>query len=112
MKKYGKVDDNQREIVKALRAAGCEVVSTAAMGGGFPDLLVYRPSHDRLTLIEIKDGNKSPSKRKLTSHQLAFHARWPVNSVHNIDVALQAVGITDQLSYIDSGLSKKRKLIK
>ena len=69
-----RVDNNHSEIVKGLRAIGATVRSTAAVGQGFPDLAVgYRG----LTwLLEIKDGEKSPSRRTLTPAELAFHNEW------------------------------------
>lgn len=70
-----KVDANQVEIVKALRQVGCSVVSLASVGKGVPDLLVSSPS-GFLFLMEIKDGNKPPSARKLTKDQVEFHAKW------------------------------------
>lgn len=52
MKKYGKTDLNQNEIVKALRQVGAKVTSTASIGGGFPDIVViYR---GKVYLFEIK----------------------------------------------------------
>ena len=40
VRKYAKIDDNQPEIVKALREIGCSVQSLASVGGGCADLLV------------------------------------------------------------------------
>lgn len=91
MRRAARIDDNQRDIVHALRQAGCEVVSTAAMGDGFPDLLVNRS--DVLYLLECKDGNKPPSRRRLTPHQIAFRKRWPVHVVTDEETALKAVGL-------------------
>jgi len=86
-----RVDDNQEEIVAAYRKIGCSVVSMAAQGDGFPDLVVgYR---QRNFLIEIKDGNKKPSKRLLTPDQVIFHATWcgQVSIVENVQEALEVV---------------------
>jgi hypothetical protein len=84
------VDSNQAEIVAALRKAGCEVLSLAAVGNGCPDLLILAPDGE-LKLVELKDGNKPPSKQKLTPHQVAFHKRWPVSVVTNWAEALNVV---------------------
>ena len=92
-RRAAKVDENQASIVFALRQAGCRVCSTAALGDGFPDLLVYRPAIERLFLLEIKDGGKSPSRRKLTADQVKFHQEFPVQIVTSVDEALRAVGI-------------------
>ena len=94
MRRAAKIDDNQREIVDALRQAGCSVQSLAGVGKGVPDLVVgFR---DRNFLLEIKDGSKSPSKRKLTPDEQNFHSMWKgqVVIVENVDEALRAVGVT------------------
>jgi Holliday junction resolvase len=89
VRKAAKVDSNQGDIVRALRKAGCNVLSLAAVGNGCPDLLAYRAG--LLYLIEIKDGNKSPSRIKLTPHQVRFHRDWPVHVVTNESEALKII---------------------
>jgi Holliday junction resolvase len=74
VRRAAKVDANHAEIVDALRLIGVSVASTAAIGKVFPDLVVSDGS--RTLLIEIKDGEKSPSKRKLTEDQEKFAAAW------------------------------------
>jgi hypothetical protein len=88
-----RVDNNQREIVKALRACGASVLSLAALGKGVPDLLVSIGV--RTLMLEIKDGNKPPSARKLTADQQRFHSAWQgkIAVVTSVDEALKAVGI-------------------
>ena len=86
-----RVDANQQEIVKALIAIGCTVADTSRSGEGFPDLVVgYRGLN---YLIEVKDGNKSPSRRALTPAQETFHDNWRgrVVIVKNADEAIQEV---------------------
>jgi Holliday junction resolvase len=61
----------RKQIVTALRAAGATVQSLAGVGKGTPDLLVgYK---GQTLLMEVKDGNKSPSARLLTEDQLKWH---------------------------------------
>lgn len=89
-----KIDDNQPEIVAAWRAVGASVLLLHRVGEGCPDTLVgFRgESH----LVEIKDGDKIPSARKLTKHQVKFHREWrgsPVHVVKNVDEALAVLGI-------------------
>ena len=95
MRRKAKIDDNQNEVVKALRKAGCNVLSLAATGNGCPDLLVQRGAgaSANLYLIEVKDGAKYPSQRSLTPHQIRFHRDWYVHTVKNIEEALEACGI-------------------
>jgi Holliday junction resolvase len=92
MRRIARIDDNQREIVKALRQAGCKVLSLAAVGNGCPDLLVYRA--DTLYMLEVKDGGKSASRRQLTPHQQRFKKDWPVQVVTDIESALKAVRLS------------------
>lgn len=74
MRRAARTDDNHAEIVGALRACGATVQSLAAIGGGVPDLLVLH--RNRLMLYEVKDGAKSPSKRRLTKAQTDWHEKW------------------------------------
>ena len=69
-----RIDENQPEIVKALRQVGCTVQSLAGVGNGCPDLLVgFRGQN---MLMEVKDGDKKPSARKLTDDQEEWHNDW------------------------------------
>ena len=69
-----RVDANHAEIVRALRAMGCSVLSLAKVGDQAPDIAVgYR---GRTYLFEIKDGSLPASKRKLRPGQRAWHEAW------------------------------------
>lgn len=89
------IDANQPLIVAALKKVGALVGHTHTVGGGFPDLVVgYRK---RLVMLEIKDGTKVPSARKLTEAEEAFRALWvgaglPYHVVNSVDEALTAIG--------------------
>jgi Holliday junction resolvase len=87
------VDANQKTIVAALRTVGCSVLPLHAVGKGCPDLLVAWG--EETMLIEVKDGDKPPSARKLTPDQVEFHATWRgrIAVVCNVKEALEAVGI-------------------
>ncbi len=98
MRRAAKVDDNQAAIVAALRQAGCGVLDLSAVGKGCPDLLVHPPAFPACrvaVLMEIKDGGKPPSARKLTPAQVKFHAEWKgwIHTVTSADEALAAVGL-------------------
>ena len=74
MKRAARIDANQNEIVAALRGIGATVAITSTLGKGFPDLVVgYRGKN---YLLEIKDGNKPPSARKLTDDEQQWHECW------------------------------------
>lgn len=94
MRRAAKVDENQNEIVKALRAVGASVQTLAAVGHGVPDLLVGYQG--KTILIEVKDGRKPPSERRLTEDQLKWHGAWtggPVAIVTDVESAWRAVGL-------------------
>ena len=93
MRRAARVDDNQTEVVAALRAAGCGVVSLAAVGKGVPDLLVC--ARGETLLVEVKDGSKPPSKRKLTDAQVDFHRDWRgrIETVTSAEDALRKLGL-------------------
>ena len=94
MRRAAKVDANQADIVKGLRRIGCSVLPLHAVGQGCPDLLVARSGNTML--MEIKDGNKPPSQRKLTPDQEAFHERWHggIATVCNLEEAILSVKYT------------------
>jgi hypothetical protein len=90
MRRAAKVDANQEQIVQALRTAGATVQSLAAVGQGVPDLLVGYQGET--LLMEIKDGSRPPSQRRLTEQQLTWHGAWrggPVAIVDGPDAALR-----------------------
>ena len=91
MRRHPRLDDNQESVVMALRKAGCTVLSLATIGKGCPDLLVAR--NGRNVLMEIKDGNKTPSHRKLTNDEIEFAAHWraPVFVVHDAQEAIDVM---------------------
>jgi hypothetical protein len=80
---YKRVDNNQTQIVKALRDMGCTVEHLHAVGKGCPDIIVGFKA--RNFLLEIKDGDK----KVLTPDQFNWHRLWKgqVNVVTNIDDA-------------------------
>jgi hypothetical protein len=67
-------DSNHSEIRDAFRERGFSVRDTHMVGDGFPDIVVGR--YGLNYLVEIKDGEKSPSKRKLTPDEHKFQDNW------------------------------------
>jgi hypothetical protein len=66
----------------------------AAVGQGVPDLLVGYQGKN--ILVEVKDGNKTPSRRKLTDDQVKWHDNWNGGAVAVVDsvyAAWAALGI-------------------
>lgn len=95
-RRAARVDDNHGDIRAAYRAVGAVVEDTSGVGDGFSDLVVsYR---DQVYLVEVKDGSKPPSARKLTPDQVKFHARQlsagvVVHVVTSVDDALAVIGV-------------------
>jgi len=91
MSKYARrIDANQNDIVNALRACGA-VVRIVTQGDGIPDLLVgYR---GYTLLLEVKDGNKSPSARTLTESEQKFFDEWSGGMVAIVNSAEEALDI-------------------
>ena len=92
MRYANRIDANQNKIVDALRKAGA-VVRIISQGDGIPDLLV---GYNGFTiLMEVKDGDKVPSARKLTEAEQKFFDEWDggmlvvVNSVEEALEMLQ-----------------------
>lgn len=76
MRKYGRVDANQTELVRELRLIGCSVVSTASLGNGFPDIVVGYRGSNYLFEIKILEGVRNPKPAKLTTDEVEFMATW------------------------------------
>jgi hypothetical protein len=87
-----RTDSNHAEIIKALRKIpNLSVFSTHEVGKGFPDIVIgYKGIN---YLIEIKDGNKPPSARKLTPDEVKFHQDWngQISIIKNLDELLQII---------------------
>ena len=93
-RRAARVDANQSAIVAKLRKVpGVTVQHLHMVGQGVPDILVGWMGKNYL--MEIKDGDKPPSKRKLTPDERKWIARWAgqVCVVNNYEDALIALGI-------------------
>lgn len=99
MRRAAKIDANQPDIVAALRKIGAQVVPTHTVGQGFPDLVVgFR---GRTVLMEVKDGSKPPSARKLTPDQEVFHRAWTgeivvIESIQQAIEVLTGTGVPNE----------------
>ena len=63
MRLRSKVDANQKQIVKVLRGMGAFVLMTHQIKNAF-DCIAFYKGH--IFIIEIKDGSKYESQRRLT----------------------------------------------
>lgn len=93
MRRAARTDANQIQVVSALRAAGAKVQDLSSVGQGVPDLLCkYQGA---FYLIEVKDGRKPPSQRRLTDDQVKWHEEWKsafLGVVESPDEALKFIG--------------------
>lgn len=84
-----KVDQNQSEIVSALRGIGVQVFVASSVGEGLPDLICMH--RGATTLVEVKNGSK------LTGAQVWFNegaklAGVKIHIVNNVSEALAIFG--------------------
>ena len=92
MRRAARIDDNQVEIVAALRQIGASVQALHSVGSGCPDLAAgYRGAN---YFLEVKDGSKPPSARSLTDDQKDWHRGWrgQVAVVRTVAEAFAAIG--------------------
>lgn len=93
MIRKAKVDSNQKEIVEALRKVGAEVFHVHMVKNLFDILVAYNGT---LYAMEIKDGNKPPSQRKLTEGEERCRVKLegvnvPYNVVTSVEEALEVI---------------------
>ena len=96
MRRAARTDRNHAAIRDALREAGASVWDTSGVGGGFPDLVVGHVSPTRgreNLLVEVKDGKRKPSERRLTQQQYEFAEAWRGQwcLVESVDEALEVL---------------------
>lgn len=85
-----RTDANHKQILQLLkRIPNLSVFSTHILGKGFPDIVIgYKGIN---YLVEIKDGNKVKSQKKLTEAETKFHEQWKgqIMIAENIDEILK-----------------------
>lgn len=88
-----RVDKNQPLIVKAFRQLGCKVHHLHGVAQGCPDVMVGIDGFN--VLVEIKNGDKPPSQRRLTPLQQEWHFTWTGQKciIKNIDEAIALVAL-------------------
>lgn len=89
MRLVARRDANERRVIDALRACGA-YVKQINDAGAF-DLLVYYRGYT--LLLEVKDGDKSPSARALTPAEQKFHDEWPGENLHIVTSEHEALDI-------------------
>jgi hypothetical protein len=126
VRRAARKDDNQDDLVEEARSLWGTVAYLHQLGGGVPDLLVgmsgisvvgldprevedlsdiikkyypYVTIHRGCNLlVEVKDGDKAPSRQKLTSDEQVFHDSWrgQVGICRSRTEMRELMGITEQ----------------
>ena len=79
MSRIRKVDLNQKEIVRGLRAIGYTVRHTHTIGKGFPDLVIGKSGYNML--VEVKQLGE-----KLTADEVEFFETWQGSVIVGVTV--------------------------
>lgn len=92
-RRAAKVDANQGGIVKALRDYGASVLIISQLKNCFDILVGY---NGREFIMEIKDGDKPPSQRKLSEGEQRFKDNWKGSEYHIVLNKEQALKIINE----------------
>lgn len=96
-RRAAKIDYNQPALVELIRAMGVSVAITSAAHDGFTDLVI---GFGGVTvLVEVKDGNKEPARRKLTPQQATFHGSFK-GAITVIENEQQAVELVNRIKKV------------
>jgi hypothetical protein len=88
LRRAAKVDSNQSEIVAALRKRGAVCLIVSQLKNCFDILVCF---NSKVFMVEIKDGNKPLSARKLTEGEQEFKSKiesvgctyWIIESIED-----------------------------
>jgi hypothetical protein len=76
VRQAAKKDSNHHEVAYVFQCFGFDTIDTSGYSGKMLDLLVTL-GNGYFQYIEIKDGNKPPSQRKLTRDGQLFISKRP-----------------------------------
>lgn len=91
MRRAARTDRNQKQVVEDLRALGFSVQHLHQIGKGCPDICVGK--NGRNYLFELKDPEKPPSARRLTSDEEDWFSKWrgQVDIAHDAEEIIEIV---------------------
>lgn len=93
-RRAAKVDANQAAIVKVLCQLGVSVEDTSGAHKGFTDIVA---GYKGVTvLVEIKNSENHPCKRKLTTEQIKVHERFK-GAITVIETVEQAIALVEKM---------------
>ena len=107
MRKFARKDANHKTVCDHAESYPyVSRIDLSALGNGYPDELwcvEMARGGFAYSLVEIKDGKKPPSARKLTPEQRGFHQQWPdaipiVTSIEDADRLIAS--LRNGLSYV------------
>lgn len=90
MRRAARVDKNQSHIVNGLRKYGASVLIVSQLKNCFDILAGYKGVN---FIMEIKDPEQPPSKRKLTDGELKFKQDWKGGEYYIVETLKQAIQI-------------------
>lgn len=93
--RHKKKDANHGYLVKFFRACGALVDDVSDLSGLGYDIIVCYAGET--VMVEIKDGSKPPSQRRLTESEEAAKARWG-KKFAVIEDEEQAKGLLDSMA--------------
>lgn len=87
MRRAARRDANHSSIKDVFESFDCSVLDIASTPCGFDLVIGYKT---QAILVEVKDGEKPPSARKLTENEFSAHLNWrgPKAIVTNNDEAV------------------------
>jgi hypothetical protein len=94
MRRAARRDHGEGDIIKAMREAGAYV--KVINDEGLFDLLVsYKGPSGRhhCLMLEVKDGAKPPSARRLTDAEQKFHDEWPGDNLYIVNSVEEAIAL-------------------
>ena len=82
-----RTDANHSQIIATFRRCGFSVLDLSRVGCGCGDALIAK---GRTVMVEIKDGSKPPSVRRLTPDEERFALSWKgeYHVIASVDEAL------------------------
>ena len=94
MRRAARRDAGEQDIIKAMREAGA-FVKVINDEGTFDLLVGHTGTSGRFytLLLEVKDGTKPPSARRLTDAEQKFHDTWPGDNLHIVNSVEEALAL-------------------
>ena len=88
VRRASKIDQNQHQIIEAFESHGCAVKSTAGLGDGFPDLVVFDGKQHHLVEVKMPKG-------KLRESQITFIDAW-AGPVHIVRSPIEVLALVQE----------------